>query len=451
MSRLRREDGAAMMMALIILFVAFGIGIALMATADSQERAAGNQQGSESAYALAEAALNAQVLELSLRWPTKYDGPQPAATNYGYPYSCNATQNGYSYCPTPADLSSAYPVSSTTCPAGTHGDAWNTSPTVTNGWTTYVRDAGSSTSPTAAQVFNSATEESAAPYDLTGSANPDAGGTVWVRAAATVNCHTVVLITRVADQIVSLNFPNYVLNANSFQITNSGQKDIINTEDTTGKTSAISLRCAGDGGLPPSQNCAGANNPNQIQPTASYSANPAPTPTLTSSQLALAKQMAIADGTYFAPGNCPTSESQLAGNPVYIDGTDSQPCNMQFQGNGTINSAQSPGLLIIANGSLTFNGGETFYGVIYGANQGGLSTPVVTLGGTATVIGGLAVDGSASLSLGSSGNGAVSCTDTSNAQKCGDLEYSSAAFNGLVGFAGADPVPNTFRQLPAGQ
>jgi hypothetical protein len=108
-------------------------------------------------------------------------------------------------------------------------------------------------------------------------------------------------------------------------------------------------------------------------------------------------------------------------------------------------------LLIIANGTLDFEGTLTYYGVIYGANLGNVSGPVVTLGGTSTVVGGLDVDGSASMNLGSSGNGLVNCTDTSAAQKCGDLEYLAAAFNGLVGFAGADPAPNSFRQLPAGQ
>ena len=64
-----------------------------------------------------------------------------------------------------------------------------------------------------------------------------------------------------------------------------------------------------------------------------------------------------------------------------------------------------------------------------------------------------AVDGSGTtaLNLGSSGNGTNSCTDTGSNNKCGDLEYDAAAFDSINGFAGADPTPNTFRQLPAGQ
>jgi hypothetical protein len=134
---------------------------------------------------------------------------------------------------------------------------------------------------------------------------------------------------------------------------------------------------------------------------------------------------------------------------VYIEGGTG--CAIKIQSDDTINSLSSPGLLIVANGTLDFEGSLTYYGVIYAANLGNDSGPVVTLGGTSTVMGGLDVDGSAALNLGSSGNGVINCTDTSASQKCGDLEYDAAAFNGLVGFAGADPAPNSFRQLPAGQ
>jgi hypothetical protein len=92
-------------------------------------------------------------------------------------------------------------------------------------------------------------------------------------------------------------------------------------------------------------------------------------------------------------------------------------------------------------------GSATFYGVIYGVNASNQSTSIVTLGGTSTVLGGLAVNGSASLSLGSSGNG-VGCT---SGNKCGDLEFDPGAFNTLIGFGGASQTPNTFRQLPATQ
>ena len=100
--RLRGEEGMAMVMALMIMVVLMGLGAALLLTANSQQHQAGNQQSSESAYALAEAALNAQVFQLSLEWPTSGDGPSTTSTNnYGYPNSCNAASNGMpSFVPT---------------------------------------------------------------------------------------------------------------------------------------------------------------------------------------------------------------------------------------------------------------------------------------------------------------------------------------------------------------
>src|SRR5207302_5286191 len=107
---------------------------------------------------------------------------------------------------------------------------------------------------------------------------------------------------------------------------------IINTQDTGGNTSQISLRCSGEGGLPPSSTCAGVQNSNQIQPNVNYSTSAPPTPTLSGCSQAVCtpntpmwmlEEMAQANGTYYPPGSCPTADTQLVGLPVYIDGTNS--------------------------------------------------------------------------------------------------------------------------------
>jgi Tfp pilus assembly protein PilX len=457
MSKLRGEQGSALMMALMITLVALGIGGALLATSVAQQRAAGNQQSSETAYSLAEAALNAQLFALSQQWPTSADGPQPSnSPGYGYPTSCNAASNGTSYCPAAADLS-AYTPGSQTCPAGTQGDAWNSSSPVSNGWTTYVRDAGGAGSSTQS-VFSSSAEKNMSPFNSNVSTN--GAGAVWVRAVGIVNCHIAVLVTKVSDQIVTLPFPKYVLDANSFSISDSGQKDIINVQDLNGNSSAISVRCIGaadgNGAQPPNSTCAAIKNSNQVQPTLSYASPPAGTPTLNSEQLRAIKKLAIQNGTYI-PASVPCSSitaAQLQGSAVYIEGNAScnGPGGITIPSNPQINAPPlSSGLLVIVNGTISFTGSGTFYGVIYAPNQGGYTGNVVTLGGTSTVVGGLNVDGNASLSLGSSGNGAVNCTDTSKSQKCGDLEYNAAAFSALDGFGGAVSAPNMFRQLPSNQ
>jgi Tfp pilus assembly protein PilX len=454
--RLRGEEGIAMITAVIFLFVMLGVGAALMVTAGSQQRSSLNQQSGETAYSLAEAALNAQLFALSQGWPTKADASSSTAPSYGYPTSCNAASNGTSYCPTAGDLST-YP-SGGTCPTGTQGDAWS-SGSATNGWTTYVRDAGSSSS-SSWSLFSDGAEQSAAPLDASGS------GALWIRSVGIVNCHIAVLVTKVAEQVVPMSFPDYVLNANSFSTGNNGQnKDIVNTEDTSGNTSPISLRCAGstygNGAQPPNSQCNGVGNAGQIEPSTVWASPPAGTPTLSTSQLTALQKLAQANGTYYGPNNCNfsnpsatgASNGGLAGSPVYITG----PCNgisldaVDINGPVVNNACSTYGFIILANGTMTIGGNSTLCGVIYAPNLGSTSGNVITLQGTATVIGGLNVDGNAALNLGDSGNGVINCTDTSREQKCGDLEFSLAAFENLDGFAGVDAAPNSFRQLPNNQ
>jgi hypothetical protein len=446
-------------MALMIMLIALGIGGALLATAVGQERAAGNQQSSESAYSLAEAALNAQIFELSQQWPTITDAaPGSTAPNYGYPTSCNAASNGASYCPTPGDLA-GYTLGSQTCPAGTPGDAWNSGAPVTNGWTTYVRDAGVAYPPSSTYtLFSSLAEKTAAPFNssvatTTTTLSKSGSGSVWVRAVGIVNCHIAVLVTRVDDQIGNLPFPDDVLDANSFSTGNSGAKTIINVQDANGNVGPISLRCTGpangNGAQPPNGTCAGVGKATQIQPTPQYAA-PAPSPALDPSELKAFQRLATQNGTNYS--GCPnfTNAAQLTGEAVYIQGGPT--CAITITKNDAANAPPlAPGLLVIADGTISFTGSATFYGVIYGENQSGSTANIVTLGGTSTVVGGINVDGNASLDLGSSGNGVVPCTDTSTSQKCGDLEYSRDAFGYLFGFDGAVSAPNMFRQLPNNQ
>jgi len=454
MSRLRNETGSAMMMAVIILFVILGIGTALMMTAQAQHTTAANQQGAENSYSMAEAALNAQIYALSVSWPTPNNAPGTSSTypsNYGYPSSCNSSNAGYSYCPSSIDLQ-AYPSNTQTCPTGTPGDAWSSNPS-RSAWTTYVRDAGPAGSSTQ-KFFTDATEKTAVPYNAASSFTTSGNNYVWVRAVGTVNCKTSVVVAEVSMQTLSLIFPKDVLNANGFTITDNGNKTILNTADVNGgNNSQISVRCGGTSYTPPPpSSCVTYGNVNQISPTSPTSSStwvnpPAPSPVLTSAQLADAKAMAQADGTYIpSTTDCGSiTASQLAGAMVYIEGSSS--CAISISSNPVINTQASPGVLILANGTISFTGSATFYGLIYGANLSGSTASIVNLNGTSTVVGGIAVDGTASMSLGSSGNG----VDCSSGNKCGDLMFDSAAFNNIVGFGGADQTPNTFRQLPASQ
>jgi Tfp pilus assembly protein PilX len=442
--RLRNEEGVALIMAIIILFIVLAMGTALFMTAASQKQNAAREQNTESAFWMAEGALDAQIYALSVQWPTAGDAPSPSTANtLGYPTSCNASNAGTSYCPSSSDLS-AYPSNTQACPSGTQGDAWNPGGD-RSAWTTYVRNGGAAGS-SQQELFSDATEENAAPYNSSYADYP-ASNYVWIRAVGQVNCKTAVVIAQVSMQSLGLSFPKLVLNVNEFSTSNNGNKTIINTLGTGTTPSQISVRCGGVSYTPPPPSTCASYGSSQISPSASWVNPPSPSPVLSSSQLAEAKSLAEANGTYYGSGTDCSSigASQLVGQVVFIQGGPT--CAISITSNPVINSASSPGWLIINDGTISFGGTATFYGVIYGNNASNSSANIVTLGGTSTVIGGLAVNGSASISLGSSGNG-VDCT-TGN--KCGDLEYDPNAFNSIVGFGGADETPNTFRQLPASQ
>lgn len=447
MKRVRDEEGIAMLTALLLLLVMLGLGAALMTTAAGQQKSASNQQQTESAYSLAEAALNAEVYALTQSWPTSADGPTTTAPGYGYPTSCNAASNGASYCPTAADLSN-YP-SGGNCPSGTRKDAWSSSSSVSNGWTTYVRDAGAKGSGTQS-LFSSSSESTMSAFDSSGS------GALWIRAVGIVQCHIAVVVTKVSEQIVHESFPDYVINANNLSTgNNSPNKTIINTEDTSGNASPISLRCSGSGygggSQPPSSSCSNVAN-GQIQPAANYVNPPAGSPTLSTSQLSQVKSMAQASGTYYAAGNCSWFNNPQPATVVYVTGdcSSSSLTAVNVGYNSSTGTCSSYTFLVVANGTVSLGGNTDFCGVIYAPNLSGLSGDIVTAQGNATILGGLNVDGSASLQLGDSGNG-TNCTDTSKNNKCGDLEFTLAAFANLDGFAGVDPTPNSFRQLPDNQ
>ena len=71
--------------------------------------------------------------------------------------------------------------------------------------------------------------------------------TLWVRAVGIVNCHAAVVVSKVSEQLIALTFPQAVLNANGFSISDNGNKLVLNTADPNGTQGSVSLRCAGLG------------------------------------------------------------------------------------------------------------------------------------------------------------------------------------------------------------
>lgn len=428
MTRVREEQGVALVAAISLMVVMMGLGLALLKFADSQQKASTREQAGEAAFNVAEAALNAEVGQLSRQWPT---------SESQMPTSCTASSLATSAndCPSSSNLASDPNTSSATC-SGT--DAWGSS--LGNQWTTYVREPASTTTGTeqvASSLFTSSTEQAMPTYDKEGL------GKLWVRSVGVVQCHVVTLVTMVSRLSIPLKFPESAVTGNWFEISNEGKKVIVNRQGTATEPGAVSMRCNGFTGTKAEieKQCEKWNeSKGQVSPA--ITENPtSPSTTLTSTELAGVKQEAQEHNTYYsasAPYHCPSSMTELTGKPVYIEGCGA----LAVTSNGIANTATSPGFLVVANGTLAMGGTSTFYGVIYAANLENLSGVVVELFGHNHVVGSIDVDGNGGIVFGSSGAGGGNAAN---------LEYSSSAFRNLTISTGAAATRNSFRILPAGQ
>jgi Tfp pilus assembly protein PilX len=413
----RSEEGFALVAAIVLLMVILGIGLGLLMFTDNQQKASRAAQASESAFNVAEAALNAQVGQISRSWPSS--GGTGGKEGEALPESCTeSTSTSTNGCPTTASLSAGYPnISPVPCTGISTKDAWGSA--LTNQWTTYVRDDKNKES----SFFNSAEEKGQLPWDE----NED--GKLWVRSVAVVQCHVVSVVTLVSRQLVALSFPKNAVSGNWFKVTNNGNKLIVNTQgDPAEQAGPVGMRCEGvticeewDEGK------------QQVSPNTTK-APAVPSPIMSDEQLAAMKSQAITLGTFRTPTvkGCPTTMEQLAGLPAYIENCG----NLKITSNGTGNSATSPGFLVLYNGTLELAGTSTFYGAIYAHNAQESGGPVVSLGGTTTVVGAIDVDGKGGIEFGASGINFI---------------YNSKAINEVKSYAGATPTRNTFRVLPSGQ
>lgn len=417
-----------MVAAVVLLTVIMGLGLGLLLFADNQQKASTREQASEAAFNVAEAALNAQVGQLSRKWPREATEMPEVCTS-----SASTETND---CPSPTDLKLDPNTGSTTC-SGT--DAWG-SP-LSNHWTTYVRQEGESS------LFNATEVQPKPAY-----AASEAGG-LWVRSVGVVQCHPVAVITLVTRQRVSLRFPQDAISGNWFQVTNNGNKTIVNRQGNAPEAAPVSMRCES----PPSGGCEQYAPPPKEPVYPQITENPtSSSTTLTAGELETLKSEAKASKTFYsltAPYHCPTSMNELEGvklstgarAPVYIEGCGGLSINANGEANCTASKPtepESPGFLVIANGTLELSGTSTYCGVVYAANLQKSSGAVVKLQGKTTVVGGIVVDGAGGIEFGSSG---ASGSNEAN------LVFDSLAIHNLTISAGAAATRNSFRILPAGQ
>lgn len=404
MRLLRSEQGFILATVMVVLLIVVGIGTSVLYFANGQQKAATNEQAREIAFDVAEAALNAQVGQLAREWPSTSAKALPSACTPSTSTSANA-------CPSVESLTDSYPRTGT-CSKGT--EPWGSS--LSNKWTTYVRDDASQSA-----AFVSATEQTQPSWDSNGN------GKLWVRSVGVFRCTEVSLVTLVSRELQTIPFPRDAASGSWFKITNSGKKVIVNTEGEppVAQHGEISMRCAS---LPPGgSSCEEWKvSKEQIKPNTTKAPALA-SPLMTEAQVNALKATAKSNGTFYT--SCPSS---LSGAVVYVEGCPA----ISVTGNGVYNSASSPGFLLLAEGTLSLGGGATYYGAIYARNPTNSSAALVTLGGTAAVVGAIDVDGNGGIYFGSSAE---------------NLVYSPTAITELKASTGAAATRNTFRVLPYGQ
>jgi hypothetical protein len=405
--RLAREDGSALLTAVILISVMMMFGLAVHAATDTQTQQSGAERVRESALAVGEAALNAQVFQLNRRFPSRAENAYPAACVPG-----TATDG----CPDGGDFQG-------------YGDddyATSCNGAAVQSWRTSVRDNANG----AEQYYSSAIVDANPTWD----SNDD--NTMWVRAEGRAACRGRTMVTLVRAGIELIPFPRKVITANWFKTTNEGSKPIVDTQGTnatgTGARAAepagLSVRC--DGWT--EAECLGYDRTKgQVAPDTS-SIEVGLTPLLEGEALEAVKDLAKTNRTYYGPlspdGVCPPS---LTGEVIYIE--DNTSCPYYAGGN----SSEKPGFVVINRGRFNLTANHVFYGVLYMRNeQRDTTTPVVSLEGTSLIQGAVHIDGTGGILAGSSGLNVI---------------FDARTTELTLGLGAAVAVPNSWRELRRGE
>ncbi|HLI58368.1 MAG TPA: hypothetical protein VKV21_01755 [Solirubrobacteraceae bacterium] len=419
MSLRRDEQGFVLITAMIVLAVFMLLTVAMVTIVDVQTNQSGHERSGEAAFELAESALRAEAYQLQAAWPASSTQALPACT------STTVEQVGCEGTALTQELQST-----TAAPDYAHAT-----------WSAQAFDDTQS-------AYSAALPSVAPAWDANGD------NAMWVRARATAGGQTRTVIERVTRQLQTITLPENVVTAGGLYTKSNGTPTIIEaTDSAAGVTGPVEVRCSAPG-PPPQGDCLGWQ-PGQLSPASAYQAgyvDPADgSGTLSSTQLDAFVEEAAANGTLYdengtsygtfpAHAGCPPEPTN---GVVVVAGTGA----CAYKSNSSWNTAAAPGVLIVlsSQASLSFQGSETFNGLIYMANEGG-SAPaansvctsaqlsdaptLVTVAGSAVINGGIFVDGC----------GLVSLQDNGDA-----LNFALNAFRALRTYGTATPVPGTFR------
>jgi Tfp pilus assembly protein PilX len=408
--RLRRdESGFAVATAILVLMIISLLSIAVLQTVNVESHQSGHEVANEASFNLAESVLDAESLQIQEAWPG-------STGSVVYPTTCNQSTAGVSHCPG-ADLTSSL--------SSTYAGVSYGSPT----WSVKVIDDSNGSS-----YYSDSLASNPTSYD----ANSD--DRLWLRATATVWGQTETVVTQVVRQTEVVTIPQATITSGGVSTENNGNKIIIEAKDpNSGLTGPVDLRCNMSGSSPDNgDSCAGwVSQKGQLDPSGAYETGYVDPSggysTLSAATLAELKTTAQSQGTYYN-GTCPSSLTGL----IYVENA-----SCTYTG-GTFNSDASPGAVVFANGTLTFNGNITYTGVIYMANGQGtaptsgvcpktMQNAVLIVHGGGTVYGSIFVD---------------KCGTVDAGERQFDVNYDSNASSGLKAYATPSLAKNTFRIIP---
>jgi hypothetical protein len=451
MSRLiRNEEGWAVVIAVVVMTVMLGVGLAMFAMADQQHKQSGNERARESGLNLAEGVLYGQGFVLAGTWKSVAPGYE----------NCTSSMVG--------GPGTAHPL----CPnRDTLAQANSSNPALANfaspdflrnvTWVTKVRDNGGALAgayqPAQADLPQSGNtaDTTPTPYTCASPCNYDANHDkqLWVQAKAVVNGHPRSVVARLQLERLTEGMPRQAVVTGHFTVSNNGQHN--GTPLLNGADSQIEVRCTlGQAG------CTSYES-GQVTPAPSQwpeGSNPLMTP----AQLQRLLNTAKANNDYYS--GCPTkggpitngvpkysdNKYHLEGQVVWVDNCPSPPqlgndvytvpCTPPAgMSSNCINTPTSPGLLIWHKGVADFSGAYTYVGMIYNANDSDESPPtaassgnvVITNGGFG-VWGAIAIDGNGGLLAGSNGL---------------QLYWNARVFDSIQSYGTAGLVQNTWREL----
>jgi len=396
LSRVTSEQGSALVTAILVMAIMMSLAIPLMSVVDTQTRATAGERLHESSFNLTDAVLNAQVFIISNSWPSTVDDQYPTCTKTTVSLKC----------PDPDSLVAAY-----------SGPDYSGS-----SWSVRVFDDGAAG---AADFYDPAAIEANQPaWDA------NTNGKLWVRADArgTGPTRSIVAQVKLTEHVET--FPRNTVTTGHIELKKHAKKKAIITLSGA-QPAPVAVRCTG------TYNSACLNFkpkknwilPNIVQ--TGYTGNALPP-----AAIDRLRQRAKALGTYFA--TCPTSPVGPlvfveSGNCTYTGDKKKSPFGTRAKGGRVeVNSAASPGVFVIADGSVTFTKKLTYYGMVYAANLSNSSANLISVLKSSRIQGSVAADGDGGVSF--------------RASKT-NLIFDENVFWAITSLQGATVVQGSWREL----